>query len=474
VYLLWEGKFFPSLLKLIEGIGEGLQKGGIPVEEENMYCENCGKRLKPGVNFCSNCGYNLKANISVPPPIEPTIKKKVIKPIQKMPTWMLVVQVILGIALVVCFCLNWSGNDNGFSFVSHGSGSYDAYEQGTYHEQDPGIFFTAFFCNFAFLVFLAGLGTFLNFTQSRAALLGTVLLTGVALLDLVGLAVTAGVDDWIYHELISSGFQGVESLSLSFWIDICGTFVLFIILIVALRKFRGIYELHCVKCDACVGKGDPFCAKCGAQLILPPNVPSQIVNQGSTQIAPMVASTVGGVIQPVHSPGYRISKWLIIPGLIVIVCFFLSWVSGESFSGMDAFVHSTDIMNAASEAGQYTSYLGGYASQMTGSIFFLGLMMFLFIFIPLSGVSTLLSLTNKRWAVLLTNWLSVGATVGLVGFMVQMGRGADALSYIGVSSGGAANIVGFPFWMCLLGEVAILVGGTVDLQKNKVPKRIYR
>lgn len=54
----YEGRFEDPLPELLPYF-DAITKLRTP-QDDNVFCPNCGSKIKPGATFCGNCGYHLK------------------------------------------------------------------------------------------------------------------------------------------------------------------------------------------------------------------------------------------------------------------------------------------------------------------------------------------------------------------------------------------------------------------------------
>ncbi len=157
----------------------------------------------------------------------------------------------------------------------------------------------------------------------------------------------------------------------------------------------------------------------------------------------------------IRRPRFFISPYMIIPGLIAAICFLLPWLGNESISvtGANTFVSGFSLMFSFSN---YISTAGGVNLVLPA----IGLAYILLILIPLAGLSSLLSVLNKRSVAYWTMGLSIGALVSLTAtiatFLISLSQ-LDAITGIQ----GLQSLV--PLWVCLGTLVILLTGTIIDL-----------
>jgi hypothetical protein len=268
--------------------------------------------------------------------------------------------------------------------------------------------------------------------------------------------------------------------------------------------------MFCPNCGTSVKDSDQACPNCGAPLAeartvqqQPPYQPAapqqrppayqaapppqqpyypppQQVYPGYPQQYPP-AQSFGAQPHPVSKPNFLISKVMIVVGLIIAVCFFLPWIGYYGYSagtGWHFFVGSFQVFASLGYLIQYSSYMGGAAGITIFLSVLMAIFMFLTIFIPLSGALSLLSLTNSRGGVKTVNTFAALGMSGMLGFLAMVliasslaGGAVSEYADLGLP-GLVLGAFAFPFWVCLVGSLALVIGTGIDLSKNK-PQKYY-
>jgi hypothetical protein len=246
-------------------------------------------------------------------------------------------------------------------------------------------------------------------------------------------------------------------------------------------------KMFCPNCGSIVQETDVLCTNCGAPL---GEAKQQAQKQPAFQAAPPPQVNYQPVPPPQQPyPGYQqpyppqpyygapqasqpkpnflTSKIMITVGIAIVVCFFLSWIKGYPASGFDAFKMNFENLQYLPDVFDTDGFYG-----------FLSLLSFIFtmfyIFIPVAGIGTFLSLTNSRQAIKSTRTFASLGFTGMIGnIVVTIIMGTIATSSYGYSSqmgsffAEAFRYFSFAYWTCLVGTLAISITLGIDLNKNK-------
>jgi hypothetical protein len=235
--------------------------------------------------------------------------------------------------------------------------------------------------------------------------------------------------------------------------------------------------MFCPNCGHVMKEKDAFCAGCGLPMAevdfdsqTPPPGAYPPPAQPATFQTPQVAQNPwpAGYERTVHKPNYLVSKILTAVGVLIIVCFFLMFIDqyGIPVTGFNLVSNSFGYFSTAMNfTGNYT---GIDIRTITQKLVIEGVLMLTLIVVPISGLLTLLSFTNSRKAV---TAVLIGSVAGLAVMMVF----TIAHAIISVQLESYVVITGIetfqaPFWICLAGEFAIMLGSVADLARNKPVK----
>ncbi len=246
-------------------------------------------------------------------------------------------------------------------------------------------------------------------------------------------------------------------------------------------------KMFCPNCGSIVQETDVLCTNCGAPLgeakppvQKPPAFQAAPPPQPYYQAGPPPQQPYPGYQQPYPPPPYYgappegqpkpnflTSKIMIAVGIAIAVCFFLSWIKGYSASGFDAFINNIENMQYVTDAFDMDGFYG-FLSLL--SLIFT----FFYIFIPIAGIGTFLSLTNSRQAIKATRSFANLGFTGMIGNMIVtiIAGSVAASSYgnsaaVGSAFAEALRYFSFAYWTCLIGTLAISVALGIDLNKNK-------
>jgi hypothetical protein len=191
------------------------------------------------------------------------------------------------------------------------------------------------------------------------------------------------------------------------------------------------------------------------------------------------AQSFGARQQPVSRPNFLISKIMIVVGVAMAVCFFLSWIGLYGYgvaTGWHFFIGSFQVFASLGYFIQYSGYMGGAAGITIFLTIMMAIFMFLTIFIPLAGALSLLALTNSRGGVKTVNTFAALGMSGMLGFLAMVliastlaGSAVSEYANLGLPSL-ALSAFAFPFWVCLIGSLVLVIGTGIDLSKNKPQK----
>jgi hypothetical protein len=239
--------------------------------------------------------------------------------------------------------------------------------------------------------------------------------------------------------------------------------------------------MQCPSCGNTVDDNDIVCKNCGVSLagsnlqiksLLKP--PPSVIQRSPQQDQP--AAEKGELMfQPKVAPrgNYVISKILTLAGILIGVCFFLPWLANAPVSGLDLFTADFNKITPIIASG-----LGSNELLLLVMSF---VFTFFYIFIPLAGLASLLSLTNARDAVKAVQILAGFGLAGMLGNalvnLIRMVQGSGGVVANWDQEVGNSFFSGHSlgYWVCLVGLLALVIGIGIDLSLNQPdrPKRAY-
>ncbi len=194
----------------------------------------------------------------------------------------------------------------------------------------------------------------------------------------------------------------------------------------------------------------------------------QATPTGNVSTTPHMGSS--NLAAPIYKPHFSHPKFaithnLIIAGLLASLCFILPWIryGNTGVPGSNLFTTGFQLL---------TLFPGNTGFSGTANFIFLllAVSLVLLIFIPLSGLASLLSLSNKRPLIILIMALSIPALASLITTIILVYVCADQI----VEWVGSKNLqIIVPLWISLAAQSILLIGTIIDLVLNKSAMHEY-